>query len=51
VIQIASLLNRSPDDIRFRFIKPMIQEGLLERRYPQQPNHERQAYRTREAAP
>ena len=46
--QIAKLLNRSTVDLRQRFIKPMIEEGLLERRFPRQPNHERQAYRTRE---
>ncbi|MFZ4778666.1 MAG: hypothetical protein ACOYM3_25135 [Terrimicrobiaceae bacterium] len=47
--QLASILNRSPDGIRQRFIKPMVDvEKILERRYPQQPNHEQQAYRTRE---
>jgi ATP-dependent DNA helicase RecG len=49
--QLAALLNRSMVDLRHRFITPMIEEGLLERRFPQQPSHERQAYRTREAAP
>ena len=47
--QLASILNRSPDGIRQRFIKSMVDdEKILERRYPQQPNHEQQAYRTRE---
>jgi ATP-dependent DNA helicase RecG len=47
--QLATLLNRSPDGIRQRFIKPMVDvEKVLERRFPQQPNHEQQAYRTRE---
>ncbi len=47
--QLAVLLNRSPDGIRQRFIKPMVDDDkILERRYPQQPNHEQQAYRTRE---
>lgn len=46
--ELASLLDRSPDSLRARFIKPMVDdEKVLERRYPQQPNHERQAYRTR----
>jgi ATP-dependent DNA helicase RecG len=46
---LAELLNRSPDGLRQRFVKPMIGEGVLERRFPQQPNHEQQAYRTRES--
>ncbi len=50
LIQIANILQRSPIDLRQRFIKPMLEEGLLERRFPQQPNHEQQAYRTREPA-
>jgi predicted HTH transcriptional regulator len=48
VVNLASLLNRSPRGLRNRFVKPLIEEGLLERRFPQQPNHEQQAYRTRE---
>ena len=45
--QIAQLLNRSPDGLRQRFIKPMVENSkVLERRFPQQPNHDRQAYRT-----
>ena len=47
--RIASLLDRSAHGLRQRFIKPMVDEGLLERRFPQQPNHEDQAYRTHEA--
>ena len=50
VQQLAALLKRAPDRLRERFIKPMVEERLLERRYPQQPNHERQAYRTRESS-
>ena len=47
--ELATLVNRSPVDLRQRFIKPMVdEEKVLERRYPQQPNHEQQAYRTRE---
>lgn len=48
--ELATLVNRSPVDLRQRFIKPMVdEEKVLERRYPQQPNHEQQAYRTRES--
>jgi predicted HTH transcriptional regulator len=47
--EIATLMNRSPVDLRQRFIKTMVDdEKILERRYPQQPNHEQQAYRKRE---
>ncbi len=49
VVNLASFLNRSPRGLRNRFVKPLIEEGLLERRFPQQPNHEQQAYRTRES--
>ena len=45
--QIGTLLQRSPAGLRERFIKPMLEEGLLERRFPHQPSHEQQAYRTR----
>jgi hypothetical protein len=47
IAQIATLLHRTPNNIRQRYIKPMLEEGLLERRFPQQPNHESQAYRAR----
>jgi ATP-dependent DNA helicase RecG len=48
--QIAQLLGRSASGLRQRFIKPMVDESkVLERRFPQQPNHEQQAYRTRDS--
>ncbi len=46
--QIGTLLGRAPVGLRLRFIKPLVDQGLLERRFPQQPSHEKQAYRTRE---
>ena len=47
--QIAELLGRSSVRLRQKFIKPMVDdEKLLERRFPQQPNHVWQAYRIRE---
>jgi len=49
VADLAALLNRSPQGLRARFIKPLIDQKLLERRFPQQPSHEKQAYRTRES--
>lgn len=45
--ELAQLLSRSPVDLRERYIRPMIDDGLLERRYPNKPNHEHQAYRTK----
>jgi len=47
--ELAKLMDRSGSGLRQRFIKPMLdKEKVLERRFPQQPNHELQAYRTRE---
>lgn len=47
--QLAKLMGRSASGLRQRFIKPMVDtDKVLERRFPQQPNHEQQAYRTRE---
>lgn len=45
--ELSQILNRTPNDLRQRYIRPMFDEGLLERRYPSQPNHEQQAYRTK----
>jgi len=47
--QLGKLLLRTPRGLRERFIKPMLEERLLERRFPQLPNHEQQAYRARES--
>lgn len=47
---IAEYLGRSTDDIQRRFVKPMLEQGLLERRFPNVPNHEKQAYRSSSAA-
>jgi len=44
--ELGGLLNRNLESLRRRFLAPMVQEGLLERRYPSNPNHEHQAYRT-----
>ena len=47
--ELGKLMDRSANGLRQRFIKPMVDtEKVLERRFPQQPNHEQQAYRTRE---
>ena len=48
--EIACYLNRNARDIQKRFIKPMLDGQILERRYPSQPNHENQAYRVKNTA-
>ncbi len=41
---LAQLLGREPDSIRNHYVNPMLSEGLLQLKYPQQPNHSQQAY-------
>ncbi len=43
--QFGKLLGLKPKGIRDRFLTPLFNEGLLERRFPHTPNHEQQAYR------
>lgn len=43
---IADLLGRSLNNLRSRFLTPMVAEGLLARRYPDDPNRPDQAYTT-----
>ena len=43
---IAKLLARNPDDLRRRFLNPMVNDGLLERRH-EHLNAPKQAYKTR----
>jgi len=43
---LAELLGRESDSIRNHYIKPMLSQNLLELKYPDQPNHPDQAYRT-----
>ena len=47
---LADLLNREPDSIRIHYINPMLKEGLLLSRYPGQPNHPQQGYKTKEGS-
>lgn len=44
--EIGRLLQRNPIGIRNRFLSPMVQCGQLQLRFPQEPNHPRQAYKT-----
>lgn len=44
---IASLLHRKATTIQQNYVSKMLDEGLLEARYPHTPNHPSQAYRAR----
>ena len=41
---LAQLMNRNPNSLRNRFLTPMVDEGLLDRKYPAEPNRPDQAY-------
>jgi ATP-dependent DNA helicase RecG len=41
------LMNRNPNSLRNRFLTPMVDAGLLERKYPEEPNRPDQAYTTK----
>jgi len=41
---LGKLLNRSSNNLRSRFLSPMVDEGLLRRKYPEEPNRPDQAY-------
>ena len=43
-VQLGELMNRNPNGLRNRFLTPMVGEGLLQRRYPDEPNRPDQAY-------
>jgi ATP-dependent DNA helicase RecG len=44
--QLGTLMNRSPEGVRARFLHPMARDGLLGLRYPKRANHPDQAYTT-----
>jgi ATP-dependent DNA helicase RecG len=44
---LADLLERKPDSIRNHYVNPLLSQDLLELKYPDQPNHPDQAYRTK----
>lgn len=46
-VELGFLLDMQPKNLRNRHLVPMAEAGLLERRYPEKPTHERQAYRAR----
>jgi ATP-dependent DNA helicase RecG len=43
---LADLLGRAPNSVRNHYVNPMLKLGLLEARYPDEPTHPQQAYRT-----
>ncbi|MEG3838937.1 RNA-binding domain-containing protein [Microcoleus sp. herbarium14] len=43
---LADLLGRAPNSVRNHYVNPMLKQGLLEARYPDEPTHPQQAYRT-----
>jgi ATP-dependent DNA helicase RecG len=46
---LSDLLNRSSDSIRNHYVNRMVRDGILVLRYPAQPNHPHQGYKTAEA--
>jgi ATP-dependent DNA helicase RecG len=42
--ELAGILQRNPDNLRSRFLTPMVAHGLLRLRYPDKPNRVDQAY-------
>lgn len=44
--KLAQLLDRSSGDLRQRFVKKLVESEQLLYQFPNQPNHEKQAYRT-----
>jgi ATP-dependent DNA helicase RecG len=43
---LAELLGREPDSVRNHYVKPMLDAGLLQLKYPAHTNHPKQAYRS-----
>ncbi len=44
--EIGRLLQRNARGIRNRFLSPLVQSGRMRLRFPHEPNHPKQAYRT-----
>ncbi len=44
--ELSATLGRNAVFLGSTYLKPMVEEGLLELRYPDTPTHSRQAYRT-----
>jgi len=48
--ELSCLLNKTSHYVRLHYIKPLIKSGELEYVFPHQPNHPKQAYRTKQAS-
>ena len=48
VADLAELMNRNANGLRNRFLTPLVEEGLLIRKYAAEPNRPDQAYTTKE---
>jgi len=44
--ELSLLTNRHSNGLRFRYLTPMVKEGLLALKYPDKPNRSDQAYTT-----
>ncbi len=49
--ELATQLNRTPPNLRNRYLTPMVTEGLLKLRYPESPNRPDQAYTATDTNP
>ena len=47
---LARFLDMHKPSLVYRHLRPLVDAGILELKYPEQPNHPRQAYRTRPEA-
>lgn len=47
--EISRIMNRNPEDLRHRFLNPMVEHGLLRLRFPDKPNRSDQAYSSRQS--
>ena len=45
---LGELMNRVPKNLQSRFLTPLVEEGLLVRKYPDKPNRPGQAYTAKE---
>ena len=47
-VEIASLIDQTPHHIKTNYLRRMVRDELLEYKYPENPSHNKQAYRTTE---
>ncbi|MGX1901262.1 ATP-binding protein [Thermolongibacillus altinsuensis] len=46
--ELAQLLERTPDGLRNNYLAKLLSEGKIQLKYPDQPNHPKQAYMTKQ---